>query len=83
MKKLLIAILAVAGNQAYAQSSWTIKTTDDKSYSFPIEKVKEVTFTNTLQLISPTGVAMRVAPYIMMLGAGLFLLLVTRRREEE
>ena len=46
MKKLLIAILAVAGNQAYAQSSWTIKTTDDKSYSFPIEKVKEVTFTN-------------------------------------
>lgn len=46
MKKLLIAILAVAGTQAYAQSSWTIKTTDNKSYSFPIEKVKEVTFTN-------------------------------------
>ena len=39
-----------------------------------------VTFTNKLESISPTGVVMRVAPYILILGAGLALLAVSRRR---
>ena len=40
-----------------------------------------VTFTNNLNEISPTGVVLRVAPYALMLVAGLFLLIVARRRK--
>lgn len=39
-----------------------------------------LTFTNTLLQISPTGVVLRVAPYIAMLVAGLALLIVARKR---
>lgn len=45
--------------------------------------VKTVTFTNTLDLISPTGVVLRFAPYVVMLGAAFFLILVAKRRRED
>ncbi len=44
---------------------------------------KTVAFTNTFELISPTGVVVRVAPYALLLGCGIALLMVTRRRRAE
>jgi len=47
------------------------------------QKDADVAFTNTLMTISPTGVVMRFAPYMMILGAGIALVMVSRRRKAE
>ena len=39
--------------------------------------------TNNLAAISPTNVVMRFAPYLFILGAGIMLLMVSRRRKAE
>lgn len=45
---------------------------------------KTVTFTNTLALISPTGVAMAILPFVILLGFGIgFMVLGTTKRKEE
>lgn len=44
---------------------------------------KVVNFTNSLLQISPTGVALRVAPYVLMLSVGMILVLFSRRRKAE
>ena len=44
---------------------------------------KKVDFTNEMQLISPTGVVLRFAPYALMLGAGIILLGPSRRSRRE
>ena len=42
-----------------------------------------IVYTNTLNEISPTGVVLRFAPYVVMLGAAFFLILVAKRRRED
>jgi len=42
-----------------------------------------VTFTNTLTNISPTGVTLRYAPYLAMMGAGIVALPLSLRKKEE
>ena len=45
---------------------------------------KRVVFVNTLLQISPTGIVLRVAPYVFMLGAGILLFVIfAKRRKEE
>ena len=43
----------------------------------------KIELTNTIETISPTGVVMRFAPYILILGAGIVILVLSRRRLAE
>jgi len=48
-----------------------------------LAKNVQIQFTNTLSLISPTGVTLRYAPYMAMLGAGIVALPLSLRKKEE
>ena len=65
--------------------SWTGEAAKSNSASTEAatDKTKTVGFTNTLAIISPTGVALRFAPYAVLFAAGLVLLFVFRRRDTE
>ncbi len=52
----------------------------DTAFGAAIDEVQSVEIINTLLLISPTGVALRVAPFVLMMATGgLFLVFAHRR----
>ena len=75
---------------ASATTGWTTVTSviaakssgNDMSSDSAFNTVK---FINTLTEISPTGVVMRIAPYVLMLGAGvaLFIVFAVKRRKND
>lgn len=70
---------------ASAVIGWTPVTTLTKTANTneAAEQNYTVQFVNTLLTISPTGVALRVAPYVAILCAGIVLLVVSRKRRAE
>ena len=69
----------VNGNETTGDDAVVINSTAGQSGEF-----KKVTFTNTLELISPTGVAMAVLPFVILLGFGVcFMVVSTTKRSEE
>ncbi len=73
------AVAQAAAKNAYESTKTVIDTTknadDDNAHSIAI--------TNKLVTISPTGITMRVAPYVLILAAGVALLVISRRRKAE
>lgn len=61
----------------------TANTNAAASTNFTATGAGVVLFTNTLLTISPTGYVARIAPYAIMLGTGIFLLVLTKRRKKD
>jgi hypothetical protein len=65
---------------AYESTKATVDTKDINEEA-PTTAKQTVEIKNTLLLISPTGVVLRIAPYVLILVGGIALLLISRRRK--
>jgi len=69
----------IAANDANKSKTATLTVTMNAADT----KAHEIAFTNTLMNISPTGVTLRYAPYLAMMGAGIVALPLSLRKKEE
>jgi len=64
----------------------TVQNVTDYAVSYKegeLTKASAVVYTNTLASVSPTGVVLRFAPYILMLGAAMFFVVLARKQREQ
>lgn len=68
--------------QGYESTKATVNTEKYGTGTAGTTAAQTLKITNTLLLISPTGVVLRVAPYILMLVAGSVLVVLTMKRRK-
>ena len=73
------AAVAQTERAAYESTKASVKTEKNTA----VEAGQTVAITNTLLLISPTGVVLRVGPYLLIVAIGAALFLISRRRRAE
>jgi hypothetical protein len=72
------------GNTALAVSNYDDANSTTSVTAVPTaSNYRAITFINDLEAISPTGVALRYAPYLAMMGAGVVALPLSLRKKEE
>jgi len=71
-----------AGKAAAMENAAAVAETFNATAKAAATDAKAITFTNKLDDISATGVALRVAPFVMILAAGCMMLLIGKRRKE-
>jgi len=71
---------AADGAQLLTEASVAAGATSEATTSQALSAKISIYLTNTLDTISPTGYAVRFAPYALLLACGLTLLFVTRRK---
>lgn len=70
------------GKVKMADSAMNVATANTENL-FSSTKLDIITFYNVQSNVSPTGVVLRFAPYILMLGAAVFFIALSHRRREQ
>ena len=72
-----------ATNYTLAKDTLDGGSASENTATVKVSEEKDVVITNTLNEVSPTGVALRFAPYLLILAGAFFLVAFTRRRRVE